>query len=434
MLLIELNEFNKDLLQNIAAVHGLKHLQQVLGWSRAGTWTSDEYETGFLEPWVQWVSVHTGVPSSQHGVKNLGDVPNLAEDQIWERWSRRGLTSVVWGVMNGNRRKADGCKVFVPDPWTFSEDAYPASYQGLIGLPRYLAKNYLDFSKLTAARRGYELVRTLLRSVKGSDFIDGLRIFWRGFRQFGPTNAVFIVLFEYLSAMAFIRAVEQNRPDAAIIFINMLAHVQHHYWKSGDGSDCPQIAFAAIATDEILGKLLARCKGIVGNGRVALMNALSQTCTIEEPPWILYRPNNHVRLVAFLGLEAVRVEPLMTYDAHVFFATTEAAARGAAILEGARIDGKPLFFVERDPHDPLKLFYRVAMSDPVGPDAQFTYRNMAARFADHFTAIVQRTGKHNQSGDLFANFEIGHERFSNHEVSGWLEQSASDTDRSLTAA
>jgi hypothetical protein len=434
MLLIELNEFNKDLLQNIAGIHQLKHLQQVLGWSRAGTWTSDEYETGFLEPWVQWVSVHTGVPSRQHGVKNLGDVLNLAEDQIWERWSRRGLSSVVWGVMNGNRRSADGCKVFVPDPWTFSEDAYPASYQGLIGLPRYLAKNYLDFSKLTAARKGYGLARTLLRSVEGADFVDGLRIFWRGFRQFGATNAVFIVFFEYLSAMAFIRAVEQNRPDAAIIFINMLAHVQHHYWKSGDGSDCPQIAFAAIATDEILGKLVARCKGIVSNGRVAMMNALSQTCTIEEPPWILYRPKNHARLIAFLGLEATGVEPLMTYDAHVFFAMAEATARGAAILEGARIDGKPLFFVERDTHDPLKLFYRVAMSDPVGPDAQFTYHNMAARFADHFTAIVQRTGKHNQNGDLFANFEIGCERFSNHEVSRWLEQSASNTDRSLTAA
>jgi hypothetical protein len=124
----------------------------------------------------------------------------------------------------------------------------------------------------------------------------------------------------------------------------------------------------------------------------------------------------------------------MTYDAHVFFATAEAAAAGAAILEGARIDGKPLFFVERDPHDPLKLFYRVTMSDPVGADAQFTYRNMVARFADHFTAIVQRTGKHNQNGDLFANFEIGRERFSNHEVSGWLEQSAGVGDRRLTAA
>jgi hypothetical protein len=434
MLLIELNEFNGDLLRSIAKAHQLKHLQEALSWNRAGTWTSDEYETGFLEPWVQWVSVHTGVPSSQHGVKNLGDVPNLAEDQVWERWSRRGLNSIVWGVMNGNRRDAETCKVFVPDPWTFSEDAYPDKYQGLIALPRYLAKNYLDFSKWTAAHKGYDLVKTLLGSTNGSDFIDGLRIFWHGVRQFGMTNAVFIVFFEYLSAMAFIRAVERERPDAAIIFINMLAHVQHHYWKAGDGSACPQIAFAATATDEILGKILTRCGSIVGNGRVALMNALSQTCTIDEPPWILYRPNNHAGLVAFLGLKATRVEPLMTYDAHVFFANAEDAASGAGILESALIDGKRLFFVEADTHDPLKLFYRVAMSDPISADAEFIYRNKAARFAEHFTAIVQRTGKHNQNGDLFANFEIGRQNLANHEVSNWLEQSTGDKDRRLTAA
>ena len=116
MLLIELNEFNRELLQSIAATHQLRHLQQMLGWNRAGTFTSDEYDSGFLDPWVQWVSVHTGVPSSLHGVKNLGDVPNLAQDQLWERWSERGIGSVVWGVMNGSRRKATACKAFVPDP------------------------------------------------------------------------------------------------------------------------------------------------------------------------------------------------------------------------------------------------------------------------------------------------------------------------------
>jgi hypothetical protein len=424
MLLIELNEFNDSLLQSIADTHRLEHLKEVLAWNHVKTSTADEYETGFLEPWVQWVSVHTGVPSSQHQVKNLGDVPNLAEDQIWERWSKRGLMSVVWGVMNGNRRNAETCKVFVPDPWTFSEEAYPDRYQGLIALPRYLAKNYLDFSKLTATKKGINLVRTLIKSTKSSDFIDGLRIFRRGVTQFGTTNVVFIVFFEYLSAMAFIRAIERERPDAAILFINMLAHVQHHYWKAGDGSACPQIEFAAVATDEILGKILARCKGLVGNGQVAVMNALSQTCTIDEAPWILYRPNNHANLMGFLGLKATRVEPLMTYDAHVFFASAQDAGEGARILEGTRIDGKRLFVVEPDEHDPLKLFYRVGMSDPMPADAEFVFRNKAARFTDHFTAIVQRTGKHSQSGDLFANFEIGQQNLPNHELSNWLERSA----------
>jgi hypothetical protein len=423
MLLIELNEFNNDLLRNVARAQGLRHVEEMLSWGHARTWTADEYETGFLEPWVQWVSVHTGVPSSRHRVKNLGDVPNLTEDQIWERWSKRGLSSIVWGVMNGNRRSAENCRVFIPDPWTFSESAYPGNFEGLIALPRYLAKNYLDFSKLTALRKGTTLFATLLRSMKLSDFADALRILRLGIFRFGPTNLVFIAFFEYLSAMAFIRSVEQSRPDAAIIFINMLAHVQHHYWKTPDGTACPQIEFAAMVTDEILGKVLARCKVPLG-GNVAVINALSQNCTIDEAPWILYRPNNHAGLIDFLGIKAVRVEPLMTYDAHVFFKTAEDALDGAEILQATRVEGQRLFFVETDENDPLKMFYRVEMHDQVPAEATFACRKKVARFADHFTAIVQRTGKHSQVGDLYANFEIGRQEFSNYELSAWLEQSS----------
>jgi hypothetical protein len=38
--------------------------------------------------------------------------------------------------------------------------------------------------------------------VRGSIFADGLRIFWRGFRQIWTNERRLIVFFEYLSAMA----------------------------------------------------------------------------------------------------------------------------------------------------------------------------------------------------------------------------------------
>ena len=415
MLVIELNEFNRELLQSVATRLGLDHLGSFLGWQHAETWAEDAYDSGFLEPWSQWVSVHTGAPASEHLVKNLGDVPHLKQEQIWETWSRNGVTSVVWGVMNGNRRGAELCKIFIPDPWTFSEDAYPAAYQGLIDLPRYLAKNYLDFSKRAAVGKAFRLLLTLLGSTRGKDLLDGTGYLLRGLRKFGPTNLSFIVFFEYLSVMAFIRAIERQTPDAAVVFINMLAHVQHHYWKTPDGRNCPQIDFAATAVNEMLGKMISRCESLA-RGRIAVLNALSQSCTDEEPPWILYRPNNHAKLIEALGVHALRVEPLMTYDAHVFFADDEATARGMRILQSARVAGKALFFVERDPHDSHKLFYRVAMSDPLPSDAEFVYQNQSARFADHFTAIVQRTGKHQQKGDLFVNFPMSRERLPNNEV------------------
>ena len=424
MLLIELNEFNADLLKEVARRNALHNLSAMLSWPHTRTWTNDEYDSGFLEPWVQWVSVHTGLTSAQHRIKNLGDVPNLEKDLAWERWSRGGITSVIWGVMNGDRHGAELCEVFIPDPWTFSENAYPSAYQGLIDLPRYLAKNYLDFSKLTATRKGLRLAGTLLRQTNGGDFLDGLKVLRRGLAQFGASNAVFIVFFEYLSAMAFIHAVERYKPGAAIIFINMLAHVQHHYWKSLDGASCPQIDFAAGAVDEILGKLQSRCPEI-GGGRIAVMNGLSQDCTSEEEPWILYRPNNHAKLMEFIGVNASRIEPLMTYDAHVFFASSDAAQRGMQRLQSAKLEGNALFFVERDARDACKVFYRVDFHDPVSNEAQFMYGNSTARFLDHFSAVVQRTGKHVQKGDLFTNFQVSENKIQNSMILDLLEQETS---------
>ena len=430
MLVIELNEFNRELLESVANRLGLSHLQSVLGWQHAETWTENEYDSGFLEPWAQWVSVHTGAPASEHLVKNLGDVPHLKQEQIWETWSRQGAISVVWGVMNGNRRNAELCKVFIPDPWTFSEDAFPAAYQGLIELPRYLAKNYLDFSKRTAAGKAFRLLLALLRSTRGTDLMNGARYLVKGLRKFGPTNLTFIVFFEYLSVMAFIRAVEKLKPDRAIVFINMLAHVQHHYWSTPDGSNCPQIEFAATAVNEMLGKMINRCESLA-LGRIAVLNALSQSCTDQEPPWILYRPNNHAKLAQTLGVKALRVEPLMTYDAHVFFSDGAAATRGMQILQSVKVAGKALFLVEPDEHDPCKLFYRVAMSDPLPPDAEFVYQNQSARFTDHFTAIVQRTGKHQQKGDLLVNFKMSQKQLPNNEVSTLLLELGSNSARSM---
>jgi hypothetical protein len=370
---------------------------------------------------VQWVSVHTGTPSATHSVKHLGDIPNLNQEQMWERWSKRGIRSVIWGVMNGSRREAAGCEVFIPDPWAFSEDAYPSVYQSLISLPRYLAKNYLDFSKVKAALEGAKLVGRLVSGMRFGDFLHGLRLFWRGYSNFGPANVVFIVFFEYLSAMAFIRVVERLKPDVAVVFLNMVAHVQHHYWKDRSGLACPQLDYVAAALDEALGKIRERCTVAMKDGRVAVLNALSQGCTSEEDPWILYRPKNHEALIDLLDISAARVEPLMTYDAHVFFADEAAAAHGRQILSTVMVGKVPLFHVEADPHNHSKVFYRVELHDPTDDDARFTFNNRSALFREHFVAIVQRTGKHTPAGDLFTNFEGPGIDLSNHEAGRWLE-------------
>ncbi len=229
------------------------------------------------------------------------------------------MSSVVWGVMNGDRRSAENCKVFIPDPWTFSEVPFPSNYAGLIELPRYLAKDYLDVSKIKCAPEGLRLLTTLLSRMDRRDFVAGLTVFSEGLRLFGAKNIVFIVTFEYLSAMAFLRTIKETQPDKAILFLNMFAHAQHHYWNAPDGEGCLELSYAAKTLDRISKKILERASGLKCGDRISLTNGLSQICTRDEPPWILHRPKSPIKFLSDIGLTPEKVEPLMTHDAHVSF-------------------------------------------------------------------------------------------------------------------
>ncbi len=420
MILLEINEFNPQLFQKIADRRSLKAIKQIQGWNASETYTDDKYESGYLEPWVQWVSIHTGKPSSVHNIKNLGDVPALEAEQIWERWSHQGQRSVVWGVMNGDRRSAKNCEVFIPDPWTFSESAFPEDFAGLIRLPRYLAKNYLDVSKSRCIRQAFSLFSTLIRQTRADDFADGFSHFIEGFSKFGPKHVVFIVFFEYLSAMAFLRTIEKRNPDKAILFINMLAHVQHHYWRNPDGENCPELNYAADAANEIVSKILARAPDTVCGDRVAVTNGLSQKCTYDEPPWVLHRQKNPTQFLSDIGLAPIRVEPLMTHDAHISFETAQEADTAFGILTSASVNGKSLFHVECNKTDPLKLFYRLDFYDPVNDSTEFVIGNRSARFKDHFVSIVQRTGKHIPNSVVYSNWRGLPSRFYNFELFNYL--------------
>ncbi|MDQ7730926.1 hypothetical protein [Halomonas sp. SpR8] len=415
MLVIELNEFSADLLRKIAGRENLTFLQEVLQWHQDRSWSEDTYDSGFLEPWVQWVSVHSGVPSTTHQIKNLGDIPSLSAKQIWEKWSDKGQSSVIWGVMNGSRGTADKCHAFIPDPWTFSENAYPSEYTSLIELPRYLAKNYLDISKRKVALSGSKLLASMIRHTSSRDFLDAMRFLVQGLKQFGPAHIVFIVFFEYLSAMAFLRATKRFQPDHAILFLNTLAHTQHHYWLSRDGHSCPQLAFAAKAINEILTKVFQKAPPSLGEKK-CVMNALSQTCTLDEPAWILHRPHNPASFIELLGIKPISIEPLMTHDAHLHFSTQERTQEAYDILRSVEINGKPMLHVEKNLTDSRVLFYRLDFFNPVDDSTVFQHNGTQSRFKEHFASIVKRTGKHIPEGTVLTNWEAFDRSIYNHEI------------------
>jgi len=82
LLVVELNEVNFDFVRRYIARRELPTLSGLL--ARHGlVETSSETEYDHLEPWIQWVTAHTGKTFAEHGVFRLGDIIEHDIDQIW---------------------------------------------------------------------------------------------------------------------------------------------------------------------------------------------------------------------------------------------------------------------------------------------------------------------------------------------------------------
>src|SRR5215471_6383383 len=90
LILLEFNEVNFDFVQRYIKEGHLKSIAALLTSSGLAETTSEvKYER--LEPWIQWVSAHTGLSFEEHGVFRLGDIARHDLEQIWEKLEAEGI-------------------------------------------------------------------------------------------------------------------------------------------------------------------------------------------------------------------------------------------------------------------------------------------------------------------------------------------------------
>ena len=94
LLQIELNEFDPVFLRSQAEILGLSNIIRFLDFEHTVTNTHDKVEHQGLDPWVQWVNIHVGMPSIEHGIKRLGDTSRQNSPQIWETLAKLSLIHI----------------------------------------------------------------------------------------------------------------------------------------------------------------------------------------------------------------------------------------------------------------------------------------------------------------------------------------------------
>jgi hypothetical protein len=410
---LELNEFNLPLLEISADKFSLKNLQKVLSFYRIETTTKDTYESDFLEPWVQWVCVHTGTTSLKHGIKHLGDVSDLSHKQLWEELSDKGVTSGIWGAMNACKGSADKSIFFLPDPWTDSENAFPKELNVLLDPIRHLSKNYLHRSNIYLLKKLFGILKLIFSNWLFFSFFKEVFILCYNIIRFRAKSFVFISFYDYISTLLFLKYKKKKKPDFSILFLNSLAHLQHHHWKDLDPSKNPPLKYGLKYIDRILGKIF---NTLEKDEIFLIANAFSQKNTNEDTPWILYRPKDQSEFLKAIGVEHSKVEALMTHDAHIYFKDKKDAIRAREILSSIKILNNKLFLIESYPEEEKKLFYRICFTHILPNDVKFVVGDKEYLFFSFFYPIVQRTGKHTAEGSLLSNKNLFVKKIQNHEI------------------
>lgn len=359
--------------------------------------TTSEAEYQHLEPWIQWVTAHTGLSFADHGVFRLGDIRDHDLPQIWEVLEAHGYRSGAISPMNANCRMKDPA-FFVPDPWT----------GGRVVAPSVLKRLYASISDAVnenaSARVG---VRALIDLAVGAAFYARTKNWARygslvaGARSGSWRRALFLDL---LLADVFVRSVKQTRPQFATLFLNAAAHIQHHYMYSSDaytGSFRNPSWYIGETKDPLFevyslyDRILSDVQKSFPQARIMIATGLHQEP--HDAVTFYWRLKAHEEFLGDIGVRFERVEPRMSRDFLVICGDEADALAAQRLLEATRAsDGGELFEVDNRGRD---LFVMLTWPHDIPPDLRIVRgSDDFGPLKPHVAFVAIKNGRHDGVG------------------------------------
>lgn len=417
---LELNEISYPVLETLMARNELPTFQRINEtWQYFETQSETEYDK--IEPWIQWVTAHTGKTFEEHQIYRLGDAHNLRHKQIWETLSDHGIESGIIGSMNTLRRDTIG-GVFFSDPWSQENHSFPARLRPLWEL-------------ISSRVKGHATSEIGLKHmVKGLQTCMNLRlppnIYWKIARQLyeqkkSKLNKWKLAgVFDLFLTEIFRSILRSTNYGFYTLFLNSVAHYQHHYWRNFDRSpfdpniDYPDIkaqhdpiSYGYKVLDQVLRSVL-RTVGQDKDTLILVLSGLSQDPYTEKEDiggMNYYRLKDHEKFTRSLGLASeFEVFPLMSRDWQIKYPDEPGRLRALRTFEGLRIMGERLFSVKESSRGYLFIETKFHKGNSNGAMIKNENGQDICRFHEAFTNIAIKSGHHNGKGYLW----ISDERFS----------------------
>jgi len=416
VILVEFNELCPALLDQWMASGDLPNFKRLHAVSAVFTTQADEQEPSSLEPWIQWYSIHTGLPFSEHKVFHLTDGPRAGHADIWSLLHEQGKK--VWNCSSMNARQfAYPGSAYLPDPWCTSEQAYPPELNAFHRFVSHQVREYSNKNQQLGIRGVLDFIGFMLRNGLSAATVAAVaRQYWSEFLSGGKTHWQRVGLQDRFLFDMFRAYFKKLQPDFSTFFANSTAHLQHSFWRHMDpekytvkpsAEDLAQYKDAILFGYRQMDRLLGEMMELAGTDtRIIFATALSQQPYLKYEHiggHNFYRPRNIEQLFARLGLRATSLQPVMTHQFLAQFGSQEEAAQARAQLESLLLDGQPVFGF--DDGAPGSLYFGAQIRTVIAPDSMLSSAvepafNMS--FFDLFYKIEGlKSGRHHPDGCLW---------------------------------
>jgi hypothetical protein len=404
--LLELNELNFDIVRRYTQRFPSRfpNFERLLRTEYRETSSENSYEK--LEPWIQWVSAHSGMTAEEHGVFRLGDAVNTQFPQLLGTLERNGVS--VGGVSPMNMaNQTERPAYFIPDPWTHTptdgstwstriwdaiSQAVNDNAQGRLTTST-LAWLGLAFARFASWARLGRYKALALRS-RGAP--------WR--------KALFLDLFLDDVHQGLMQA---KKPKFTVLFLNAGAHIQHHYLFNARGLDeNRQVNPAWYLAPELdpFGEMLEIYDLVLGRHLENSRDLIVAT-GLSQVPYdrvkFYYRLKNHEAFLGRLGVPFARALPRMTRDFLVECADKAQADLAAEQLAAVRSvsDDQPIFG-EID-HRGTSLFVTMTYGKEIPMDFKVcSHSGEEFDFHDEVAFVAIKNGMHSQRGFCFFRGDV----------------------------
>jgi len=407
LILISLNELNFEALSeyNLDSYPNLKYLVKNF------KYTNSENEYNLLEPWIQWLTIYSGLSAKEHNVFRLGDVNSKKINTIFNKIENLGFKVGAIGPMNLSNNLKNP-EFFIPDPWTMSstDGSYLSNLisSSISKIVNTNATNKIGITDLV------NLFLIFLIFFRFKNLFYYLELLLKSF-----TKKYFKAIFlDVLLNDIFYKLNKKKNPNFSNIFFNGIAHIQHHYFfnskinKSQIRNPDWYVGFKKDPFEDMIKYYDLILSDYIGTDtKYIIATGLSQK--LYDRKKYYYRIKDYKIFLNKFSIKFNKVSPRMSRDFLIEFNSKEDATEGKKILSTIRVKDDELLFNEIDNRGD-SLFVTLTYPKEIFKETLITNGNIDVNnFYYNVNLVAIKNGMHDQKGFISTNSSINFENYIN---------------------